>query len=176
MICYQCDNDVSLSQPDDCRCCAFPVRPKFIMGAQDHEGWEDLGDVPIEPLDADAIDVVDTDDEVDADSGTSARLPRGLPEPSEPSAAVRARHNLTHYPYRSWYEHCVAARRANSKHSHSPSSSDRTVPVFVSDYCFLRDGRDEDLATCFVGKIYPSRNMIAIIVDSKSAGDEIDIK
>ena len=145
------------------------------MGVQDHDGWENLRDVPIEALDVDARELVDNDDEVDAESGEVARVPRGLPEPSEPTAAMRARHNLTHWPYRNWCEHCVAARRANTKHPHSPSS-DRTVPVFVSDYCFLRDSRDEDLATCFVGKIYPSRNMFASIVDCKGSGDELAVK
>ena len=168
MICSPCNSSTELS--------VSPVRPrKLIMGVQDHDGWENLRDVPVEALDVDARELVDNDDEVDAESGEVARVPRGLPEPSEPTAAMRARHNLTHWPYRSWCEHCVAARRANTKHPHSPSS-DRTVPVFVSDYCFLRDSRDEDLATCFVGKIYPSRNMFASIVDCKGSGDELAVK
>ena len=134
-----------------------------------------LRDVPIEALYIDARELVDNDDEVDADNGEVARVPRGLPEPSEPTAAMRARHNLTHWPYMNWCEPYVAARRANTKHPHSPSS-DRTVLIFVSDYCFLRGSRDEDLASRFVGRIYPSRDMFASIVDYKGSGHELAVE
>ena len=58
----------------------------------------------------------------------------------------------------------------------SPSASTRTLPVFVSDYCFLRDARDEDVTTVFVGRLYPSRNLFATVVSEKGAGDEVAAK
>ena len=119
---------------------------------QDAEGWENIADGPIEAIGHGEIDNVGTDDEVDLDSGQCSRRPRGVPEPYTPSAAERALHNLTHWPYRSWCEHCLRSRRPNARHSFSPSSSERTVPVLVADYCYLRDSRDEDLAEVFVGR------------------------
>ena len=70
-----------------------------MMRMQDHDGLENLRDVPIEALDIDVRELIHNDDEVDAESGEDARVPRGLPEPSKPTAAMRARHNLTHWPY-----------------------------------------------------------------------------
>ena len=165
------------SSHSSCDGCDCPVRPQtFVMGVQGRdEGWDDLRDAPIEALEGEALDTVDRDDEAD-DAGQVSRVPRGLPAPYEPSALERARHNLTHYPYKSWCEHCVKARRPNTAHRTSPTASDRTVPIFVSDYCFLRDALDDDIVTCFVGKIYPDRNMYAAVVDEKGAGDERAIK
>ena len=146
----------------NCLCCH--VRTLIPRDVQEHDGWEHLKDGPIEALPG-AVEIVSKDDEADGDSGEAARVPRGLPEPTEPSAEERARHNLNHWPYKCWCEHCVRARRPNSPHVYSPSSSSRSIPVFVANYCFLRDAQGESLVTCFVGKTYPSRNTIALIVD-----------
>ena len=90
MICSPCNSSTELS--------VSPVRPrKLIMGVQDHDGWENRRGLPVNALDTDARELVDNDDEVDAESGEVARVPRGLPEPSEPTAAMKARHNLTHW-------------------------------------------------------------------------------
>ena len=142
-----------------------PVRPNSIDGGMqvDH-GWENLADGPIETLDGDSVERVNLDDEVSGDDGTVTRTPVGVPDPPSPHPAERARHNLTHWPHRSWCEHCVLARRPNSKHVFSPSSSYRTIPVFVGDYCDLRDSRDEDSVTVFVGRLYPSRMTFATVV------------
>ena len=127
-------------------------------------------------LDSDARDVVNMDDNVDGDSGVVARQPRGIPEPFEPTPQVRAQHNLTHYPYVTWCQHCARARRTNSQHRHTPSASARSIPIFVLDYCFQRDSRDDDTVPCAVGKLYPSRVPFASVVDEKGAGDEIAVK
>ena len=150
-----------------------PVRPSLQPETmQDADGWENLADGPIQVIGDGEIDNVGTDDEVDLDSGQCARRPKGIPEPYAPSAAERALHNLTHWPYRSWCEHCLRSRRPNASHTFSPSSSDRSVPVLVADYCYLRDSRDEDLAEVFVGRLYPSRMTIAMVVREKGANDE----
>ena len=151
-----------------------PVRPRRDNAEteQDAEGWENIRDGPVEALEGAEVERIGDDDEVELETGNCARRPRGLPEPFSPSAAERARHNLTHWPYRSWCEHCVRSRRPNSRHHFSPSSSERTVPVLVADYCYLRDSRDEDLAEVFVGRLYPSRMTIAMVVREKGAGDD----
>ena len=153
-----------------------PVRPPLYDGSQDDDGWEDISSGPVEALAGESRDAIDLDDEVDGDLGTVTRVPRGLPEPHEPTPLERARHNLTHWPYKSWCEHCVRSRRPNSQHRYSPSSSERTLPVFVSDYCFLRDSRDEDTAPCFVGRLYPSRSVFGTVVAEKGIGDEHAVK
>ena len=39
--------------------------------------------------------------------------------------------------------------------------------MFVADYCFIRNARDEDLLVLLVGRLYPSRAVIAIPCDVK---------
>ena len=99
-----------------------------------------------------------------------AQTPVGLPSPSKPTAIEVALHWLTHLPYRSWCRWCVSAKRRNAPHHSLPTHS-REIPLLVADYCFLRDHRDEDLLTCFVGRLYPSRALISIPCDSKGVDD-----
>ena len=174
MSCLPC-NPSSRRMPFG-RCLVCPVRPSSDQTVQDCDAWDNLNNAPIEALPGEKFDVVNLDDEVDGDSGVAARVPRGLPMPEEPTPEQRAKHNLTHWPYKSWCEHCVRARRPNSHHRYNPSASSRTLPVCVADYCFLRDARDEDLTTVFVAKIYPSRNLFAAVVSEKGIGDELATK
>ena len=110
---------------------------------------------------------------IDADDGSGTRLARGIPEPRQPSKEQVARHNLTHLPYASWCPHCVACRRPNSSHRSSPlSRAERSVPVFVSDYCFIRKP-DEDLLTGLVGRLYPRRAIFSSICDVKGPDDSV---
>ena len=74
---------------------------------------------------------------------------------------------ITHSPYRSWCPHCVAARRPNSQHRSSSSESQRVDPLLVADYCFVRDNDDAEVITILVARLYPSRAMLATVVDAK---------
>ena len=88
-----------------------------------------------------------------ADDGVEesiAQTPVGLSSPAKPSAIEVALHWLTHLPYRSWCRWCVSAKRRNAPHHSLPTHS-REIPLLVADYCYLRDARDDDLLTCFVG-------------------------
>ena len=63
----------------------------------------------------------------------------GLPNPKCPSKAERERHELTHFPYRSWCDACVKGRGQANSH---PSANDRedgyySIPQLGADYCFL---------------------------------------
>ena len=113
---------------------------------------------------------IDDDDNVAAGEPVIAQTPVGIPSPSQPTAAEIALHWLTHLPYRSWCRWCVSAKRRNAPH-HSLPGHTREIPLFVADYCFVRDSRDDDLLTCFVGRLYPSRALIAIPCDVKGPDD-----
>ena len=109
----------------------------------------------------------------DSDAGTGqvdgpalAQCPRGMPSPLIPSPDEVARHWLTHLPYRSWCKWCVAAKRANAPHTSMPDHS-KEIPLLAADYCYVRDGRGQDLLTIFVGRLYPSRAMFAVPCDVK---------
>ena len=69
---------------------------------------KDLSDLPTVE---DTIDVAREDAE--------ANVPLAVPSPKEPGAAERARHELTHMPYRSWCNSCVGGRGADDAHRKS---------------------------------------------------------
>ena len=136
------------------------------------ESWDDLAEAPLEfdPEDPAATADSDRDDVfVDADGG-EFQSARGASTPKAPSKEVQARHNLTHLPYASWCPWCIMGRRANAPHYRS-DGSDRTLPLLVVDYAFIRDKDDEVLSTLLVGKLYPSRKVLACVVESKGVVD-----
>ena len=98
------------------------------------------------------------------------QAPAGLPSPAQPTAIEIALHWLTHLPYRSWCRWCVSAKRRNAPHLRLPDHS-REIPLLVADYCFVRDSRDEDVVTVFVGRLYPSRALVAIPCDVRGVDD-----
>ena len=108
---------------------------------------------------------------IDADDEEAVQIARPLPAPMTPSKAQREAHECTHLPYRSWCPHCVAARRSNSQHRRS-SSSQRTLPLLVADYCQLKDTDDGiEGITVLVARLYPARALLATVVDVKGPDD-----
>ncbi len=79
------------------------------------------------------MDEHELQEEADVMPSESARRPKSLPSPSEPSKQERDLHELTHLPFRIWCEHCVQAK---GKHSPHPSLQDRR-PVIQIDFAFL---------------------------------------
>ena len=85
---------------------------------------ENLSDLPTVE---DTIDVAREDAE--------ANVPLAVPSPKELGAAERARHELTHMPYRSWCFSCVAGGGADDAHR---KSDGYTGPRRVEcDFMFL---------------------------------------
>ena len=109
---------------------------------------------------------IDDNHELHMDEATVAQRPAGLTSPYTPTAEEVALHWLTHIPYRSWCKWCVSGKCNNTAHHQLPDHS-REVPLLVADYCFLRDHKDQDVLTCLVGRLYPSRALIAIPCDVK---------
>ena len=111
------------------------------------------------------------DEEVDVDDGEATIVGKGMPAPYQPTQSEVDRHNLTHLPYRGWCPHCVAARRANNPHFQG-TSEDRTVPLFVADYCFIRDSETQEMTNLMVGRLYPSRALFVSVCEVKGTADD----
>ena len=62
--------------------------------------WESLRDALIKAWEGEAVEVARRCKRIDVDSGETARVARGLPEPRAPTAAERARHNLNNWQYK----------------------------------------------------------------------------
>ena len=95
-----------------------PLSPSIPI-PEEEIGWDQLGSAPIRAESQSALAAaheVDGDDLVDARTEAEAQIPKGVPAPTEPSPADIAKHDVTHYPYRSWCPHCMACRRPNARH------------------------------------------------------------
>ena len=94
----------------------------------------DLGDAV--PTSENLSDLPTVEDTIDvAREDAEANVPLAVPTPKEPRAAERARHELTHMPYRSWCFSCVAGRGADDAHR---KSDNYTGPPRVEcDFMFL---------------------------------------
>ena len=98
---------------------------------------------------------------VEGDDGEWALEAKGLSEVCQPTAEERAKHSLTHLPYKKWCKWCRAARMLNTPHFSRPAFS-RSAPLLVLDYCFLKHAQDERWLTVLVGRVYPSRCIFAV--------------
>ena len=131
-----------------------------MMGLGDADEYVDMSDaVPADPI-------VGIESTTMTEHGPGAKDPVALPSPHRMSPAQLAKHWLTHLPYHPGCEICVQCRRPNSHHR-SITASDRSIPLLVGDYCFLKGEGDEESVTCLVLKLYPYKIFFACIVRRK---------
>ena len=128
--------------------------------------YERPGDAPFD-LDEEIVCPPCGDDVQQDDEGVGSQPHRALPGPKTPSREEVRRHNLTHWPYRSWCPWCVMGRRNAEPHFQARDGDSRSLPLLVLDYAFLRNKDDAEFATILVGKCYPSRQVLACVIDSK---------
>ena len=110
---------------------------------------------------------------IDIDDDVVVQNVDPLPEPLVPTRAQISTHNITHLPYRSWCKHCVAARRPNSPHLRSKTASQRSKPLLVADYCYVRDNADQELATILVARLYPAKALLATVCPHKGVDEKV---
>ena len=101
--------------------------------------------------------------------GPGALAPRTIPAPKEMTHAERERHFAAgHLPYDSRCDICVRCKRHNTPHSKA-NESERTIPLLVGDYGFVKDGADEGNATVLVLKLYPYKLVFSCLVSGKGS-------
>ena len=101
--------------------------------------------------------------------GPGAIQPKVIPAPKEMTAAEREKHFASgHMPYDPKCEICLASKRPNVPHLHG-NESERTIPLLVGDYGFVKDGSDDDNVTTLVLKLYPFKLIFACLVPSKGS-------
>ena len=67
------------------------------------------------------------------EEGRDAKIAK---DPGAPTSEEVARHNISHWPYRSWCAHCVRGRGRSRQHRVQQEQG-RTIPVMAADYCFI---------------------------------------
>ena len=94
---------------------------------------------------------------------SSARRPKGLPAPAEPTLTERRERELTHLPFWSWCSTCV---RAKSKQNHSRTLKTKQ-PVVQLDYAFLGDNSEDSQVTPLTAIAFLSGLGVPHVVPSK---------
>ena len=61
--------------------------------------------------------------------GDASREAKGQTQIREPTAAERQLHNLTHWPYKGWCDHCLSMKGLEDRHESIPDSRDRDTPI-----------------------------------------------
>ena len=83
--------------------------------------------------------------------------------------AERERHFAAgHLPYDPRCEICTSCKRPNVPHLKS-HDSERTIPLLVGGYGFVKDGSDDENITILVLKLFPYRLIFACVVPSKGS-------
>ena len=102
------------------------------------DGGEQDGDQADDRDEPDGEVIVDAEDQPDGEE--EADVPRCLPCPGAPSASDRLAHELTHWPFRRWCEHCVRGRAVGPNAKKVPASSrESSVPRAHMDYANLQE-------------------------------------
>ena len=101
---------------------------------------------------------------------------RAVPDPGEPTLEERARHALTHLPFRPWCEDCVSGRASDDPHRRAARQvSAGGFPKVSVDYGFIaEDDGDEDggvQRTILVVKVSGSKVIMARCVQGKGRAE-----
>ena len=134
------------------------------------DSWNELHEAPIAAdLDDDRVsgDWIPEGEVVQDDEGDAFQIPLCLPCPKAPSKEMVRRHNAVHWPYAPWCEWCVSTRRNSDPHFQNKEGSNRSIPLLVMDYCFLKTIDEDETQKTLVGKLYPPRKSVAFVVDYK---------
>ena len=109
---------------------------------------------------------------LDASPVGEGRVAKGILAPKEPSPDEKAKHELTHWPYRSWCGWCVQSRGHDDHHKRSDAERAALAkPMLQIDYFFMRTVFEKEILTCISGIERKSGACIASAVPVKGDND-----
>ena len=149
-----------------------PVEAEVRESAADAEESTVKDDEPIDGslvLDGETMVGDDLEKVEDGETGeqVEARRIRTSESPKLPTLKEIESHNMGHLVYRSWCPFCVAGRKPNAQHRRQWDQ--RSIPLMVGDFCYIRSSQDESSTTVFVGKVVPQNVTFAMAIDVKGA-------
>ena len=101
--------------------------------------------IPVRPLECEVGEVDNEDfEEIECEESVSeeALPPEVLRDPGAPTKRELEEHNITHLPFRSWCQHCVAGKAQDRPHKMNKSAQmDKQLPEVVFDYGFCSSGQ-----------------------------------
>jgi hypothetical protein len=98
------------------------------------------------------------------------QAPKAVTSPAQPTQKEKEEHELTHWPFRSWCQACVAGRGKDAPHKRVDRSSDE-VPTVDMDYMFLPEAGRLDMLTALVVKDTSSGAVVSISVEEKGPAE-----
>ena len=113
------------------------------------------------------------DQEVEGINSSSSREARPVlirKPPNGPTEEEIRKHDVTHYPPRSWCPFCVSGRFKNWPHLRRPKGEVRMYPEVSFDYGFIRKCKGGRTIPVLVGRDRQSQVLIAHVVPYKGAG------
>ena len=98
---------------------------------------------------------------------------RGVRDPGQPTREERARHDLTHLPFRPWCADCVAGRAADDPHRRVAREDDDGPTKVSVDYGFVTEkvGELDVQRTILVVKVGGCKAVLARCVQGKGRAD-----
>ena len=135
-----------------------------------HESNNSFNVCPVveEEMDEDVMD-----DDKEEPSEESRPVKGGQSRTMMPTLKERQEHERTHFPYRSWCGHCVAARASNPAHRgrRFPTAieEDKDTKQVSYDYCFMRDQPGMESAKILISKDRATCMVSAPVVPLKGA-------
>ncbi len=105
------------------------------------------------------------------DHGPEEAAIRGAPDPGQPTRGERARHELTHLPFRPWCPACVMGRAPDDPHAAGPPDEERGVPKVSLDYGFMAREGEDGQRTILVLKARPEKVVASRCVIGKGRAD-----
>ena len=130
----------------------------------------DLDEEELDPKSVAVDEVISGEGVVTLDkNGPGALQPKQIPGPKEMTRSQREKHFAAgHLPYDPSCEICVSCKRPNVPHLKS-HESDRTIPLLVGDYGFIKDSSDDENITILILKLFPYKLIFACVVPSKGS-------
>ena len=130
----------------------------------------DLEEEELDPKSVCVDDLIAGDGIVTLDAnGPGALQPKQVPAPKEMTKVEREKHfSAGHLPYDPRCEICTSCKKPNAPHLKS-HESERTIPLLVGDYGFVKDGSDDGNITILVLKLFPYKLIFASVVPSKGS-------
>ena len=133
--------------------------------ASEHESGEEAGPEVIEddaraPQEGQAAEDVAREDPA----------VRAVPDPGQPTREERARHDLTHLPFRPWCADCVSGRAADDHHRRIAHNAEAGPTKVSVDYGFV-SAPEEEQRTILVVKVSGSKVVMARCVKGKGRAD-----
>ena len=101
--------------------------------------------------------------EVDEEDPQQAKRARGLKAPAEPTPQERAKHELTHLPFRGWCPTCVANKGRADNHPKQTSK----MPVVQFDFCYFKTAGEQTTTAILAGINIDTGMVMATVVGDK---------